>query len=69
MDELEENNIISAKDGTKARDVLVTRADLEAARRGGAEASKPDDQTTESGDPEESGDEDDSGEGEQVATQ
>lgn len=32
MDELEENGIISEKNGTKARDVLVTREELEAAR-------------------------------------
>lgn len=36
MDELEENGIISEKDGTKARDVLVTREQLEAARNGKA---------------------------------
>jgi S-DNA-T family DNA segregation ATPase FtsK/SpoIIIE len=34
IDELEENGIISEKDGTKARDVLVTREQLEAARAG-----------------------------------
>jgi S-DNA-T family DNA segregation ATPase FtsK/SpoIIIE len=34
MDELEENGIITEKDGTKARDVLITKEQLEAARQG-----------------------------------
>lgn len=34
IDELEENGIISEKDGTKARDVLITQEELAAARRG-----------------------------------
>ncbi|PSO45931.1 MAG: cell division protein FtsK [Parcubacteria group bacterium SW_6_46_9] len=34
MDELEENGIITEKDGTKARDVLITKEQLEAAREG-----------------------------------
>jgi S-DNA-T family DNA segregation ATPase FtsK/SpoIIIE len=34
MDDLEENGIITEKDGTKARDVLITKEQLEAAREG-----------------------------------
>jgi S-DNA-T family DNA segregation ATPase FtsK/SpoIIIE len=40
MDELEENGIITEKDGTKARDVLITKEQLEAAREGRLEQSK-----------------------------
>ncbi|MEX2515251.1 MAG: DNA translocase FtsK [Candidatus Paceibacterota bacterium] len=34
IDELEENGVISEKDGTRARDVLITHKELEAARAG-----------------------------------
>lgn len=34
IDELEENGVISEKDGTKARDVLITKEEFAAARRG-----------------------------------
>lgn len=40
MDELEENGIITEKDGTKARDVLITKEQLEAAREGRLEQTE-----------------------------
>ncbi len=40
MDELEENGIITEKDGTKARDVLITKEQLEAAREGRLEQAE-----------------------------
>ena len=46
MDELEENGIISEKDGTKARDVLVTKEQLEAARNGASFEHKEGDEET-----------------------
>jgi S-DNA-T family DNA segregation ATPase FtsK/SpoIIIE len=42
MDELEENGIITEKDGTKARDVLITKEQLEAAREGRLEQTEDD---------------------------
>jgi S-DNA-T family DNA segregation ATPase FtsK/SpoIIIE len=48
MDDLEENGIISEKDGTKARDVLITKEELEAARNGTLPDDRQPDNTEES---------------------
>jgi len=45
IDELEENGIISEKDGTRARDVLITREQLEKARSGEAITHSSDEPT------------------------
>ena len=44
MDELEENGIITEKDGTKARDVKITKEQLEAAREGRLEQTDTDEE-------------------------
>jgi S-DNA-T family DNA segregation ATPase FtsK/SpoIIIE len=58
MDELEENGIITEKDGTKARDVKISKKELEAAREGRLEQTDTDEEDQESAD--EASDEDQS---------
>jgi S-DNA-T family DNA segregation ATPase FtsK/SpoIIIE len=60
MDELEENGIITEKDGTKARDVKISKKQLEAAREGRLEQTDADkedqDEADQTSDPEDQSD-------------